>query len=104
MRKLTVVLAVAALLAAAGAVTAFGSTKTVKWHLPTSSTIKISKGSTVKWVWTDDQFHTVKGPGFESKQSDRKGHSYSRVFRKKGTFTILCGIHGSSMKTKIKVV
>jgi plastocyanin len=103
MRKVTVVLAISALLAAAGAVTAFGSTKTVKWHLPTSSTISISKGSTVKWVWTDSNIHTVKGRGFQSKESGHKGHSYSHTFRSKGTFTIVCGIHGSEMKTKVKV-
>jgi len=32
------------------------------------------------------------------------GKSVSRTFRKKGTFTYICGIHGSSMKTKVKVV
>jgi plastocyanin len=103
MRKLSVVLAISGLLAATGAVTAFGATKTVKWHDPTSSTVKISKGSTVKWVWTDSLPHSVKGPGVSSKESSKKGFSYSHKFGKKGTFKIVCGVHGSAMKTTVKV-
>jgi plastocyanin len=103
MRKSLVVLAAAALLAVA-AVSAFGATTSVKWKLPTSSTVKIHKGGTVKWVWSGDGIdHSVKGPGFHSAVSSKKGFSYSHRFNKKGTFTIICGIHGSEMKTKVKV-
>jgi plastocyanin len=103
MRTAFVVLAVVAVAAAFGVASAFGTTKTVKWQLPTNSTVKISKGGTVKWVWSDGLGHTVKGPGFSSSESSRKGFSYSHKFNKKGTFTIICGIHGSSMKTSVKV-
>jgi plastocyanin len=102
MRTSLTVLAVAALVAF-GAASAFGTTKTVKWQLPTSSTVKIAKGGTVKWVWSDGLPHSVKGPGFSSSQSSRKGFSYSHKFKRSGTFTIICGIHGPSMKTKVKV-
>jgi plastocyanin len=103
MRKLTALLAVAALLAAVGAVSAFGATKTVKWHVPTSSTVKIAKGGTVKWVWTDGAPHNVKGPGFKSKTIGRKGFAYSHRFRSKGTFKIICQVHPTTMKTTVKV-
>jgi plastocyanin len=103
MRKLTALLAVAALLAAIGAVSAFGATKTVKWHVPTTSTVKIAKGGTVKWVWTDGQPHNVKGNGFKSKTIAKKGFAYSHRFTSKGTFKIICQVHPTSMKTTVKV-
>jgi plastocyanin len=103
MRKLPAVLAVAALLAALGAASAFGAAKIVKWHVPTSSTVKIAKGGTVKWVWTDGQPHNVKGPGFKSKTLTKKGSTYSHTFRSRGTFKIICQVHPTTMKTTVKV-
>jgi plastocyanin len=90
--------------AAVTAVSAFGATKNVPWKLPTSSTVKIKKGGSVKWVWSGDGLpHSVKGPGFTSSTSSKKGHSFSHKFNKKGQFTIVCGIHGPAMKTTVKV-
>jgi plastocyanin len=103
MRKLTALLVVAALLAAIGAVSAFGATKTVKWLVPTNSTVKIAKGGTVKWVWSDGQPHNVQGPGFKSKTVAKKGFTYSHTFAKKGTFKIICQVHPTNMKTTVKV-
>jgi plastocyanin len=103
MRKLTALLAISALLVAIGAVSAFAATKSVKWHVPTSSTIKISKGTTVKWTWTDGAPHNVKGPGFASKTIAKKGFTFSHKFGKKGTFKIICQVHPTSMKTVVKV-
>jgi plastocyanin len=103
MRKLIVILAVAALLAAVGAVSAFGAAKTVKWHVPTTSTVKIAKGGAVKWVWTDGQPHNVKGLGFKSKTFAKMGATYSHTFKTKGTFKIICEVHPTSMKTTVKV-
>ena len=103
MRKLTFLLALAAVAASIVAVSAFAATKTVKWHVPTSSTVKIAKGGTVKWVWTDGQPHNVKGPGFKSKTSSRKGFAYSHRFGSKGTFKIICQVHPTTMKTVVKV-
>ena len=102
MRPVLATTAVVALLAL-GAVSAFGGTTTVKWKLPTSSTVKIKKGSSVKWVWTDSLAHNVKGPGFTSKTSSKKGFAYTHRFTKAGTFKVICTIHGSSMKTTVKV-
>ena len=103
MRTRIVTFGLVAALAAIGAVSAFGGTSTVSWKLPVNKTVKIKKGGSVKWVWADSLPHTVKGPGFSSKESASKGFSYTHKFSKKGTFKIICSIHGSSMKTTVKV-
>ena len=69
-----------------------------------NKTVKISKGSTVKWVWSDGQPHNVKGPGFKSSTSSSKGHTYTHKFNKKGTFTIICTKHPSVMRMTVKVI
>jgi plastocyanin len=102
MRKLYALLAIAALLAAIGAATAFGSTG-VKWKTHTSTTVKIRKGGTVKWVWADSEIHNVKGPGFRSKSVARKGTVYPHTFKSRGTFKIICEVHPTTMKTIVKV-
>src|SRR3954447_17080120 len=99
MRKLIAVLAVAALVAGVVAVSAFGSTTTVKWKLPVNKTVTIKKGATVKWVWADSSTHSVTGPGVRPVEKTGMGKSVSRTFRRKGTFTYISGIHGPSMKT-----
>jgi plastocyanin len=102
MRKLIATLVVISLLAGIWAVAALGATS-VTWKVPTSKTVKIHKGGTVKWVWTGDALHNVKGPGFTSKFSSRKGHTYSHTFRRRGTFKIICQTHPTTMKTIVKV-
>ena len=106
MRKLIALLAVAALVAGVVAVSAFGSTTSVKWKLPVNKTVTIKKNGTVKWVWADSITHSLQGPGLSPTRTEKTGmgKSVSRTFRKKGTFTYICSIHGSSMKTKVKVV
>jgi plastocyanin len=102
MRKVTALVAVVAVVAAVFAVQAFAAT-TVSWHVGTNKTVKIKKGGTVKWVWSDGQPHDVKGPGFTSKTSSKKGFTFSHRFNKKGTFKIICQVHPTSMKTTVKV-
>ena len=64
----------------------------------------MSPAGRFKSVWAGDGLpHSVKGPGFGSGTSSRKGFSYTHRFNKKGTFKIVCGIHGSAMTTKVKV-
>lgn len=103
MRKFTVLFAVAAVVAAVFAVQAFAASKTVRWHVGTKTTVKIHKGGTVKWVWSDGQPHDVKGPGFKSHVLTGKGKSYTRRFTKRGKFTIICQVHPSTMKTVVRV-
>lgn len=102
MRKITALLAVAAVVAAVLAVQAFAATG-VTWKVGTNKTVKIRKGGTIKWVWGDGSPHNVKGPGFKSKVLTGKGKSYSHTFRVKGTYRIICQIHPTTMKTVVKV-
>lgn len=101
MRRLAYLFVIAALLVAA--TSAYAATN-VSWKIGSIKTVKIKKGGTVKWIWTDSAPHNVKGPGFVSKTSSRKGFSYSRRFGKRGTFKIICQIHPSTMKTTVKVL
>jgi plastocyanin len=103
MRKLTVLLALAATVAAVFAVQALAATKSVKWKTGTKTTVRIAKGGSVKWVWSDGSPHNVKGPGFTSHVLSGRGKSYTHKFSKKGTFTIICQIHPTTMKTVVKV-
>jgi plastocyanin len=102
MRKLSLLLAALALVAALVATQAFAATA-VTWKIGTNKTVKIRKGGTVKWVWGDGSPHNVKGPGFKSGVKSGKGKSYSHTFRAKGTFRIICQIHPTTMKTTVKV-
>jgi plastocyanin len=102
MRKLTALFAVVALVTAIVAAQALAATN-VAWKVPTNKTIKIKKGTTVKWIWSDGQPHNVKGPGFKSKTVTGKGKSYSHRFGSRGTFKIICQVHPTSMKTTVKV-
>ena len=101
MRKFTALLAVTALVAAIAAASAFAATN-VSWKVGATKTVRIHKGGTVKWIWSDRQPHNVKGPGFHSALRAKKGFSYSHRFRSKGTFKIICQVH-SSMRTTVKV-
>lgn len=101
MRKFTVLLAVVALAAAIAAASALAATN-VSWKVGSSKTVKIRKGGTVKWIWSDGQPHNVQGPGFHSKLIAKKGFTFSHRFNKKGTFRIRCIVH-LNMKTTVKV-
>jgi hypothetical protein len=90
-------------LLAVGAVSALAATKTVKWKVGSKTTQRIAKNGIVKWVWSDGAPHNVKGPGFRSKTTGRRGYAYSHRFRKRGTFRIICEVHPTTMKTKVIV-
>jgi plastocyanin len=66
-------------------------------------TVTIKKGGSVKWVWAGGIPHNVKGPGFKSKTTATKGFTYTHRFTKKGTYNVLCQVHPSQMKMKVKV-
>jgi acid phosphatase class B len=103
MRKFIATLSVVCLLAAIGAYVAFAATPNVSWHLGTNKTVKIHRGQKVTWTWTGDAPHNVKGKGFMSATKNKKGFTYSHVFKTKGSFTITCTIHPGAMKTVVKV-
>jgi len=66
-------------------------------------TVKVRKGTTVRWNWTGSHSHNVVGSGPASFQSalKRSGH-FAKKMKKRGTYTVICQIH-SGMKMKLKV-
>ena len=68
-------------------------------------TVSVSKGTVVKWVWKGKSLHNVKvkkGPVKFGSSSMTRG-SYSKKVTKKGTYTIVCTVHGGSDQ-KMKLV
>ena len=108
-RTLALTLALVGVLAA----TALAATKTVKvgdnWFVRTSGTptVTVKKGDTVKWTWVGDSAHNVvvtRGPVKFSSPVKSSG-TYKRVMRRRGTYTIVCTIHGKgdqAMKLVVK--
>jgi plastocyanin len=71
-------------------------------HGKVTHSLKIKRGTTVKWAWSGSVPHNVVGKGFKSKLTP-KG-SISHKFTKKGTYTVVCTIHkAAGMTMKIKV-
>ena len=68
-------------------------------------TVTVSKGTRVKWVWTGDNPHNVKvasGPAKFGSSTMSRG-SYTKKVRKRGTYTIVCTVHGGRDQ-KMKLV
>ena len=68
-------------------------------------TVTVSKGTRVKWVWTGNRLHNVKtisGPSNFGSSSMRSG-TYVKRMRRRGTYTIICTVHGASDQ-KMKLV
>jgi hypothetical protein len=68
-------------------------------------TVTVSKGTRVKWYWAGDSVHNVKvasGPIRFGSSSMTRG-SYAKTVRKRGTYTIVCTVHGASDQ-KMKLV
>jgi plastocyanin len=67
-----------------------------------TKSLKVKRGTTVKWSWSGSIPHNVVGKGFKSKTA-AKG-SVSHKFTKKGTYTVVCTLHktaGMTMKVKV---
>ena len=110
MRKPLTILAAASAVAVL-AVPAFGATKTVRVDddyfvrdgaIPT---VKVKKGTVVKWVWRGDVVHNVvveKGPVKFSSRTQSKG-TFKRRMKKRGLYSIVCTIHpGMAMKLRVR--
>ena len=67
--------------------------------------VTVSKGTKVKWVWKKRTLHNVKATKGPVKfgSSSQAGGSYSKKMKRKGTYTIICTIHGGSDQ-KMKLV
>ena len=108
MRLLLIVLALAVV--AIAPATAAAKTRNVKigdnFFVRSGSpkpTVKVHKGTTVRWNWTGSHSHNVVGSGPASFQSalKRSGH-FSKKMKRRGTYSVICQIH-SGMKMKLKV-
>jgi plastocyanin len=93
-----------ALLAAAPAM---ATTKTVKVgdNFFKAKTVKVHKGTTVKWNWIGSHQHNVtvtSGPSHFQSSTKRSG-SFKRKMKKRGTYKIICTIHAPGMRMTLKV-
>ncbi len=110
-RLLPVVLSLLAL--AGAAAPALAATKSVKvgdnWFVRPSGvpTVTIEKGDKVRWQWRGESLHNVKvssGPARFGAPSKTSG-SFTRAFSKKGSYTLICTVHGArdqSMKLVVR--
>ena len=99
MRKLIVLAALVAL--AVAAIPAFAATKTVKVddNVFSPKVVRVSKGDKIKFVWTGDAPHNVKGSaGFNI--GTRTSGSRTVTVKKAGTY--VCTIH-PGMTGRIKL-
>jgi plastocyanin len=72
---------------------------------PEKKTVK--RGTKVRFKWEGGALHNVtkrKGPGgkIASKTTKKSGVNYTKTFKRKGTYKLICTIH-PSMKLKLKV-
>ena len=112
MRKLLVplVIAAAAVVSAALATSAPSATRVNvgdNYFVRPSGVPKVtvSKGTKVRWVWTGRDPHNVKvasGPAKFGSSTMSRG-SYTKKVRKRGTYTIVCTVHGGRDQ-KMKLV
>ncbi len=112
MRKL-LVLALLTVLSGVLAATALAATKTVKvgdnWFVRSSSSVPkvtVNAGDTVRWSFVGDAPHNVavtRGP-VKFRSSTRSSGSYRKKVTRRGTYTIVCTIHGASDQSMRLVV
>ena len=108
MKKLLALVLVVALAGVAGAVAipAFAATRTVKlgdnFFKPTKVSVKA--GTKVTWKWTGSNPHNVtvtSGPKKFHSKTQTSG-SFTAIPHKKGTYNIVCTVHGFTMKLVVR--
>jgi plastocyanin len=65
------------------------------------STVKIRAGGKVTWAFRQGQ-HNVVGKGWKSRI--KSGGTYTRRFKKRGTYNYRCTLHPPDMKGVVRVV
>jgi plastocyanin len=105
-------LALTTVLLAVLAATALAATKTVKvgdnWFVRTSGTptVTVNKGDIVRWSWVGDSSHNVvvtRGP-VKFRSAIKSSGTYRRTMKTRGTYIIVCTIHGKSDQSMKLVV
>ena len=103
MRKLITLMVVAALAVGltVSATVAFAATKKVgvKGLKFTPKTLKVKRGTTVRWSWSGSVPHNVSGKGFKSKTAGKV--TFSKKFTKKGTYRYVCTLHKAAGMTGV---
>ncbi len=107
-RRLSALLALAAVVLALGAVSALASgPKQVKiadfYFRPGKLTVR--RGTKVQWKWEGYLMHNVavkKGPVKFRSRTQVRG-TYSHVFAKRGTYVLYCTLHPQLMRETIVV-
>src|SRR5688500_12679029 len=84
-----------------------GATRTVgvEDDFFSSSSLSVSKGTKVKFVWRGSDKHNVvgkSGPAKFQSPLQKKG-TYKYKFRKKGTYSLLCTVHAPDMAMTVNV-
>jgi plastocyanin len=72
-------------------------------------TVTVNRGDRVTWVWRGDSSHNVKvtrGPSrLGGGSPTQRSGTFSKGMRKRGTYTIVCTVHGArdqSMKLVVR--
>jgi len=68
-------------------------------------TLKIKKGTTVKWVWdkNDMNDHSVVDTKGKFQSEEMMTGTFKHKFKKPGTWHIYCSVHPETMRMTIKV-
>ncbi len=107
MRRAPALLLAAAATAGLGVSVAAAATRTIKvgddYFVKDgrAQTVTVKKDTRVRWTWVGDSAHNVtvtKGPvRFHSK--DQTTGTYSKKMTRRGTYKIVCTIHGASKQS-----
>jgi plastocyanin len=65
------------------------------------ATLTVRRGSRVRWVWRGRLRHNVtvvRGPTRFRSPTQRSG-SFARVLRRRGTYRLICTIHGARLQS-----
>ena len=108
-RKLTATSSVLLMVAIGAAVPALAATSTVKvgdnWFVRSSGvpTVTVKRGDTVRWRWVGDAPHnvTVRSGPTKFKSRTQTSGSFSKRLTRKGTYRIICTIHGASDQSMV---
>lgn len=108
MNKLLVLFVSVALIGAIASTAFASTTKTVaikdNFYSPKALTVK--QNDKVKWVWRGSNRHDVRvsrGPVKFHSAIKSSGTPYVRRMKKRGTYSIYCSVHKSTMKMTLKV-
>jgi plastocyanin len=67
--------------------------------------IAIDRGDRVRWVWVGRDLHDVtvtRGPVEFNSRTKRTG-TYTKRFRRRGTYRYICSVHPIDMRAKVVV-